>query len=273
MVWDVKTWYLVYLILYTKMAKQRWVVKIGSALLTNDGKGLDKVSIASWVEQIVELLRQDIEVILVSSGAIAEGIKRLGWDARPDDVHKLQAAAAVGQMGLIQTYESIFAKHGIHTAQILLTHDNLTNVDRYENISSTMNNLLDFGTVPIVNENDTVATDEIKFGDNDTLAALVANLVGANQLVILTDQGGVYDADPRQNENAQLINTIHVDDEKLEQVAGRTGGSLGSGGMYTKVLAAKKAAQTKTTTVIASGKADKVLTRIQAGERVGTLIY
>jgi glutamate 5-kinase len=176
-------------------------------------------------------------------------------------------------MGLIQTYESLFAKHDMHTAQILLTHDNLTNADRYENISSTLNNLLDFGTVPIVNENDTVATDEIKFGDNDTLAALVANLVGANQLVILTDQGGVYDADPRQNSDAKLIDTVHVDDEKLKQVAGRTGGSLGSGGMYTKVLAAKKAAESNTTTIIASGKAPDVLTRLANGEHVGTLIH
>lgn len=254
------------------MAKQRWVIKIGSALLTNDGKGLDTTSIASWVEQIVELTKQDIDVILVSSGAIAEGIKRLGWDTRPDDVHKLQAAAAVGQMGLIQTYESLFAKFNIHTAQILLTHDNLTNVDRYENISSTMNNLLEFNTVPIVNENDTVATDEIKFGDNDTLAALVANLVGASQLIILTDQGGVYDADPRQNANAKLIDTINVNNEKLEQVAGRTGGSLGSGGMYTKVLAAKKAAESSANTVIASGKAPDVLTRLANGEHIGTLI-
>jgi len=254
------------------MAKQRWVIKIGSALLTNDGKGLDTISIASWVKQIVELTKQDIDVILVSSGAIAEGIKRLGWNTRPDDVHKLQAAAAVGQMGLIQTYESLFAKFNIHTAQILLTHDNLTNADRYENISSTMNNLLEFGTVPIVNENDTVATDEIKFGDNDTLAALVANLVGASQLIILTDQGGVYDADPRQNANAKLIDTINVNDKKLEQVAGRTGGSLGSGGMYTKVLAAKKAAESSANTVIASGKAPDVLTRLANGEHVGTLI-
>ena len=255
------------------MSKQRWVIKIGSALLTNDGKGLDTVSIASWVEQIVELTKHDIDVILVSSGAIAEGMKRLGWSERPDDIHQLQAAAAVGQMGLIQTYESLFAKHEIHTAQILLTHENLTNVDRYENISSTLDNLLELGTVPIVNENDTVATDEIKFGDNDTLAALVANLVGANQLIILTDQGGVYDADPRQDDNAKLINKIHVDDEKLTQVAGRTGGSFGSGGMYTKVLAAKKAAESNTTTTIASGKAENVLTRLQAGERVGTLIH
>ena len=254
------------------MTKQRWVIKIGSALLTNDGKGLDTTSIASWVEQIVTLTKQGIEVILVSSGAIAEGIKRLGWNERPDDIHMLQAAAAVGQMGLIQTYESLFAKHDMHTAQILLTHDNLTNADRYENISSTLNNLLDFGTVPIVNENDTVATDEIKFGDNDTLAALVANLVGANQLVILTDQGGVYDADPRQNSDAKLIDTVHVNDKKLEQVAGRIGGSLGSGGMYTKVLAAKKAAESNTTTIIASGKAPDVLTRLANGEHVGTLI-
>lgn len=255
------------------MTKQRWVVKIGSALLTNDGKGLDTTSIASWVEQIVTLTKQNIDVILVSSGAIAEGIKRLGWNDRPDDIHKLQAAAAVGQMGLIQTYESLFAKHDMHTAQILLTHDNLTNADRYENISSTLNNLLEFGTVPIVNENDTVATDEIKFGDNDTLAALVANLVNADRLVILTDQGGVYDDDPRQNPDAKLIDKIHVDDEKLEQVAGRTGGSLGSGGMYTKVLAAKKASESNTITVIASGKAENVLTRLQAGEHVGTLIH
>jgi len=255
------------------MSKQRWVIKIGSALLTNDGKGLDTVSIASWVEQIVGLTKHDIDVILVSSGAIAEGMKRLGWSERPDDIHQLQAAAAVGQMGLIQTYESLFAKHEIHTAQILLTHENLTNADRYENISSTLDNLLELGTVPIVNENDTVATDEIKFGDNDTLAALVANLVGANQLIILTDQGGVYDADPRQNANAKLINKIHVDDEKLTQVAGRTGGSFGSGGMYTKVLAAKKAAESNTATIIASGKAENVLTRLQAGEHVGTLIH
>jgi glutamate 5-kinase len=176
-------------------------------------------------------------------------------------------------MGLIQTYESLFAKHDIHTAQILLTHDNLTNADCYENISSTLNNLLDFGTVPIVNENDTVATDEIKFGDNDTLAALVANLVSANQLIILTDQGGLYDADPRQDADAKLIDTIHVDDEKLTQVASRTGGSLGSGGMYTKVLAAKKAAESNTKTTIVSGKAENVLTRLQAGEHVGTFIH
>lgn len=255
------------------MSNQKWVVKIGSALLTNDGKGLDVNSIALWVEQIVELTAQNIDIILVSSGAIAEGIKRLGWLKRPEDIHQLQAAAAVGQMGLIQTYESLFSQHGIRTAQILLTHENLTNAKRYENISSTLNNLLAFGVVPIINENDTVATDEIKFGDNDTLAALVANLLNANKLIILTDQGGVYDTDPRRSVDAKLINKIHVNDVKLKQVAARTGGSFGSGGMYTKVLAAKTAATSNITTIIASGKVDNVLVRLHAGESVGTLIY
>ncbi len=254
------------------MSKQKWVVKIGSALLTNDGQGLDTDAISSWVGQIAQLKSQDIEVILVSSGAIAEGMKRLGWDTRPESIHQLQAAAAVGQMGLVQTYESLFATHGIHTAQVLLTHGNLANSQQSDNISATLNALLELGTVPIVNENDTVATEEIKFGDNDTLAALVANLVGANQLVILTDQGGVYDADPRQNADAKLIDSIHVNDEKLTKVASRSGGSLGSGGMYTKVLAAKKAAESNTNTIIASGKTPDVLTRLANGEHVGTLI-
>jgi len=249
------------------------VVKIGSALLTNDGQGLDKRAISAWVEQIVHLKSQGIEVILVSSGAIAEGIKRLGWEARPENIHQLQAAAAVGQMGLVQAYESLFAKHAIHTAQILLTHDNLANKQQSDNISATLNALLELSTVPIINENDTVATEEIKFGDNDTLAALVANLVGATQLVILTDQGGVYDADPRKNAKAELIEKIQVDDEKLSRVAGRTGGSLGSGGMYTKVLAAKTASRSKTNTVIASGRQDNVLIKLGAGERVGTLVH
>lgn len=252
---------------------KRWVIKIGSALLTNDGKGLDKVAIAAWVSQISELKRQNIDVVLVSSGAIAEGMKRLSWHERPENIHQLQAAAAVGQMGLVQTYESLFSKKNIHTAQVLLTHDNLANAEQSNNISATLDALLALGTVPIVNENDTVATDEIKFGDNDTLAALVANLVGASQLVILTDQGGVYDADPRQNSDAMLIDKIHVNDEKLEQVASRTGGSLGSGGMYTKVLAAKTAAKTNTNTVIASGKVNNVLMRLYIGETIGTLVY
>jgi len=255
------------------MSKQRWVIKIGSALLTNDGKGLDKISIASWVKQIKELTQQNIEIILVSSGAIAEGMKRLGWNERPKNIHKLQAAAAVGQMGLIQTYESLFAEHDIHTAQVLLIHDDFVNHKQSKNVRGTLNNLIALGIVPIVNENDTVATDEIKLGDNDTLAALVANLVDATQLVILTDQGGVYDADPRQNANAKLINKIHVNDERLIQVASRTGSSLGSGGMYTKVLAAKTAAQSNVITIIASGRQANVLSKLGAGERIGTLIY
>ncbi len=255
------------------MSKQTWVVKIGSALLTNDGKGLDVDAIGIWVGQIAQLKSQNIDVILVSSGAIAEGMSRLGWRARPEDIHQLQAAAAVGQMGLVQAYESLFATHNIHTAQILLTHDNLANKQQSDNISATLKALLELGTVPIVNENDTVATEEIKFGDNDTLAALVANLIGATQLVILTDQGGVYDADPRQNADAKLIDSIHVNDEKLTKVASRSGGSLGSGGMYTKVLAAKTAAQSGANTIIASGKQEHVLIKLSAQEHVGTLIH
>ncbi len=180
-------------------------MKIGSALLTNNGKGIDKQLISKWVEQIVDLQTQNIDIILVSSGSIVEGMKRLGWKDKPNDIHKLQAAAAVGQMGLIQAYEYLFAKHGIHTAQVLLTQDNLTNANRFENISSTLENLLKFGTVPVINENDTVATEEIKFGDNDKLAALVANLVGADKLIILTDQRGVFDDDPRNNRNQKPL--------------------------------------------------------------------
>ncbi len=255
------------------MNSQKWVIKITSALLLNDGKGLDVAAIDAWVDQIVKLKSQSIDVILVSSGAIAEGVKRLGWEARPQSIHQLQAAAAVGQMGLVKTYESLFATYDIHTAQVLLTHDNLANTQQSDNISATLNALLELGTVPIVNENDTVATEEIKFGDNDTLAALVANLVGASKLIILTDQGGVYDADPRQDANASLIDSIQVSDEKLTKVASRSGGSLGSGGMYTKVLAAQTAAKSNTNTVIASGREANVLTRLGAGEHVGTLIH
>jgi len=255
------------------MRNKCWVVKIGSALLTNNGKGIDKQLIARWVEQIVELHTQNIDIILVSSGSIVEGMKRLGWKEKPNDIHKLQAAAAVGQMGLIQAYEYLFAKHDIHTAQVLLTQDNLTDVNRFENISSTLENLLEFGTVPVINENDTVATEEIKFGDNDTLAALVANLICANKLIILTDQMGVFDADPRNNSEANLIHKIRFDDEKLERVAGKTSGSLGSGGMYSKVMAAKQAAESKTPTHIVWGREEEVLNRIYAGEHIGTIIH
>jgi glutamate 5-kinase len=255
------------------MSNKCWVVKIGSALLTNNGAGIDKALIARWAEQIVDLRAQQIDVILVSSGSIVEGMKRLGWSTKPNDVHKLQAAAAVGQMGLIQAYESLFAIHDVHTAQILLTRENLMDAKRYENISATLTNLLELGTVPIVNENDTVATDEIKFGDNDTLAALVANLVNADQLVILTDQHGVFDEDPRNNSEASLIKKIHFEDVRLEQVAGKTGGALGSGGMYSKVMAAKQATTSNTPTIIAWGREGDVLTRLSAGEHLGTLIH
>ena len=248
-------------------------MKIGSALLTNNGKGIDKQLISKWVEQIVDLQTQNIDIILVSSGSIVEGMKRLGWKDKPNDIHKLQAAAAVGQMGLIQAYEYLFAKHDIHTAQVLLTQDNLTNANRFENISSTLENLLKFGTVPVINENDTVATEEIKFGDNDKLAALVANLVDADKLIILTDQRGVFDDDPRNNSEANLIHKIRFDDEKLERVAGKASGSLGSGGMYSKVIAAKQAAESKTPTHIAWGKEEEVLNRMHAGEHIGTIIH
>ena len=255
------------------MKNKCWVVKIGSALLTNNGKGIDKQLIARWVEQIVDLQTQNIDIILVSSGSIVEGMKRLGWTEKPKDIHKLQAAAAVGQMGLVQAYEYLFAKHDIHTAQVLLTQDNLTDTNRFENISSTLENLLEFGTVPVINENDTVATEEIKFGDNDTLAALVANLISADKLIILTDQKGVFDDDPRNNSEAKLIHKIRFDDKKLERVAGKTSGSLGSGGMYSKVMAAKQAAESKTPTHIAWGREEEVLTRMHSGEHIGTIIH
>jgi glutamate 5-kinase len=255
------------------MKNKCWVVKIGSALLTNNGKGIDKGLISQWVEQIVELKSYQIDIVLVSSGSIVEGMKRLGWNDKPSDIHKLQAAAAVGQMGLVQAYEYLFAKHNIHTAQVLLTRDNLLNSKHFENISATLTNLLKFGTVPVINENDTVATEEIKFGDNDTLAALVANFLEAEKLIILTDQHGVFDDDPRKNTDANLIKKIHFNDEKLEKVAGKTGGLHGSGGMYSKVMAAKQAAKSQTTSNIAWGREKEVLTRIYQGEYLGTLIH
>ncbi len=254
------------------MSKQRWIIKVGSALLTDSGKGIDQKLIAQWAEQIINLRANNIDVILVSSGAIVEGMNRLGWKEKPKDIHQLQAAAAVGQMGLIQSYELLFSKHDVHTAQILLTRDNLTNEDRYENISATLDNLLLHGVVPIVNENDTVSTSEIKFGDNDTLAALVANLVDADRLIILTDQQGLFDSDPRHNDKAKMIHSIHVSDDKLTKFASKSGGILGSGGMYTKVIAAKQASESDTTTHIVSGREQDVLSRILNGEHIGTLI-
>ncbi|WP_234283720.1 MULTISPECIES: glutamate 5-kinase [Halomonadaceae] len=250
---------------------RRVVVKIGSALLTNDGRGLDEAAIGGWVDQIAALHRQGLEVVLVSSGAVAAGMVRLGWQARPSAVHELQAAAAVGQNGLTQCYEHHFARHGLLTAQVLLTHDDLSNRKRYLNARSALRTLVDLRVVPVINENDTVVTDEIRFGDNDTLGALVANLLEAEALVILTDQEGLFDADPRRNPAATLIQEGRADDPALAAVAGG-GGALGRGGMTTKVQAARLAARSGAVTVIASGRQPEVLTRLAAGESLGTLL-
>ncbi|MCE8033930.1 glutamate 5-kinase [Billgrantia tianxiuensis] len=250
---------------------RRVVVKIGSALLTNDGRGLDEAAIGGWVDQIAALHRQGLEVVLVSSGAVAAGMVRLGWQARPSAVHELQAAAAVGQNGLTQCYEHHFARHGLLTAQVLLTHDDLSNRKRYLNARSALRTLVDLRVVPVINENDTVVTDEIRFGDNDTLGALVANLLEAEALVILTDQEGLFDADPRHNPAAMLIQEGRADDPALAAVAGG-GGALGRGGMTTKVQAARLAARSGAVTVIASGRQPEVLTRLIEGERLGTLL-
>lgn len=250
---------------------RRVVVKIGSALLTNDGRGLDEAAIGGWVDQIAALHHQGIEVVLVSSGAVAAGMVRLGWQARPSAVHELQAAAAVGQNGLTQCYEHHFARHGLLTAQVLLTHDDLSNRKRYLNARSALRTLVDLRVVPVINENDTVVTDEIRFGDNDTLGALVANLLEAEALVILTDQEGLFDADPRRNPAATLIQEGRADDPALAAVAGG-GGALGRGGMTTKVQAARLAARSGAVTVIASGRQPEVLTRLAAGESLGTLL-
>jgi len=250
---------------------RRWVVKIGSALLTNDGKGLDREAIARWVDQLVELKRQGVEVVLVSSGSVAEGMTRLGWSARPAQLYRLQAAAAVGQMGLVQEYEANFQRHAVKTAQILLTHEDLSNRRRYLNARGTLCTLLELGVVPVVNENDTVVTDEIRFGDNDTLASLVANLVEAEAVVLLTDQLGLFTGDPRTDDTAQLISQAQADDPMIEAVAG-DGGVLGRGGMATKVRASRLAARSGAVTVIASGRVEDVLLKIRSAQDVGTLI-
>lgn len=254
-----------------KVAKaQRLVVKIGSALLTNDGQGLDVARIGLWVEQIAQLRAQGKEVVLVSSGSIAAGMKRLGFSSRPTQVNELQAAAAVGQMELVGVYESHFEKHGLCTAQILLTHDDLSNRRRYLNARSSLRTLLNFGVVPIVNENDTVVTDEIRFGDNDTLGALVANLVEADVLIILTDQHGLFDKNPRDHDDAVLISHASATDERLEAMASGGAGLLGSGGMLTKVRAARLAARSGADTLIASGREENVIVRASKGEPIGT---
>ncbi len=253
-------------------ACKRVVVKIGSALLTNDGRGLCVEGLDAWVAQIAALRADGREVVLVSSGAVAEGMTRLGWKERPDDLHKLQAAAAVGQMGLVQAYEQRFRTHNLQTAQILLGHDDISARDRYLNARGTLLTLLELGVVPVVNENDTVVTDEIRFGDNDTLAALVANLIDADTLVILTDQCGLFAEDPRKNPAAELISVADVADGKLDVMAGGSAGVLGRGGMLTKLRAARLASRSGANTVIVGGREDRVLDRVFAGEDLGTLL-
>jgi len=251
---------------------KRIVVKVGSSLVTNEGRGLDAAAIGQWCAQLAALVKDGREVIMVSSGAIAEGMKRLGWTARPKAIHELQAAAAVGQMGLVQVYETKLRENGIGSAQVLLTHADLADRERYLNARSTLLTLLQLGVVPVINENDTVVNDEIKFGDNDTLGALVANLVEADALVILTDQKGLYTADPRKDPSAQFVREAIAGDAALEAMAGGAGSSIGSGGMITKILAAKRAAGSGASTVIAWGREPQALIRLTQGEAIGTLL-
>ena len=257
---------------------KRWVIKVGSSTVTKNGRGLNMQSIASLASQLASLVDSGKEVILVSSGAIAEGMNRLAWDKRPHAVYELQAAAAVGQMGLIQAYESCLQKHDLHSAQVLLTHEDLQDRTRYLNARTTLRKLLSLKVIPVVNENDTVSTDEIKFGDNDTLAALVSNLVEADTLVILTDQQGVYEAPPHKKLNKQgaenkLIDEISANDNQLDEVAGPSAGELGRGGMLTKVSAARLAARAGATTIIASGTIENILVELASGKTHGTLLY
>ncbi|HHJ11745.1 MAG TPA: glutamate 5-kinase [Chromatiales bacterium] len=249
---------------------ERWVVKIGSSLVTNDGRGLDHAAIAGWAEQVARLEAQGISVVLVCSGAVAEGMARLGWNRRPRALNRLQAAAAVGQMGLVQSWEKGFAAHGRHAAQVLLTHEDLADRRRYLNARSTLRTLLELGTVPVVNENDTVATEEIQFGDNDTLGALVANLIEADALVILTDIEGLYTGNPRKDPEARLVPMAKASDPRLDEWAGPSHSELGRGGMHTKIAAARKAARSGTRTHIVSGREPEVLLRLARGEDIGT---
>ncbi len=251
---------------------RRIVVKVGSSLVTNEGRGLDEAAIGEWSRQLAALAADGRELIMVSSGAIAEGMKRLGWTTRPREIHELQAAAAVGQMGLAQMYETKLREQGLHSAQVLLTHADLADRERYLNARSTLLTLLGLRVLPVINENDTVVNDEIKFGDNDTLGALVANLVEADLLVILTDQKGLYSADPRKDPQARFIQEARAGDAALEQMAGGAGSSIGKGGMITKVLAAKRAAGSGASTVIAWGREPDCLLRLARGEIIGTLL-
>ncbi len=251
---------------------RRIVVKVGSSLVTNEGRGLDAAAIGDWCRQLAALASEGREMVMVSSGAVAEGMKRLGWAIRPRELPELQAAAAVGQMGLVQMYESQLSQHGIISAQVLLTHADLADRERYLNARSTLLALLAMKVLPVINENDTVVNDEIKFGDNDTLGALVANLIEADTLVILTDQRGLYSADPRKDTKARFIDVARAGDEALERMAGGAGSAIGRGGMLTKVLAAKRAASSGASTVIAWGRERDVLLRLAAGESIGTAL-
>jgi glutamate 5-kinase len=251
---------------------RRIVVKVGSSLVTNEGRGVDPLAIGNWCRQLAGLAREGRELIMVSSGAIVEGMKRLGWSTRPSQLHELQAAAAVGQMGLAQMYERLLSEHGLRSAQVLLTHADLADRERYLNARSTLMALLGLKVVPVINENDTVVTDEIKFGDNDTLGALVANLVEADALVILTDQQGLFSSDPRSDPQAQLVRMADAGDPDLERMAGGAASSLSRGGMIAKVLAAKRAARSGADTVIAWGREPDVLARLASGESIGTLL-
>ncbi|MDI1237910.1 MAG: glutamate 5-kinase [Polaromonas sp.] len=254
------------------LSARRIVVKVGSSLVTDEGRGLDALAIGQWCQQLAVLVKSGREVIMVSSGAIAEGMKRLGWATRPKAIHELQAAAAVGQMGLVQVYESQLRENGVGSAQVLLTHADLADRERYLNARSTLLTLLQLGVVPVINENDTVVNDEIKFGDNDTLGALVANLVDADALIILTDQKGLYTADPRKDASARFVHEAQAGDPALEAMAGGAGSSIGKGGMITKILAAKRAAGSGASTVIAWGREPNALIRLTQGEAIGTLL-
>ncbi len=257
----------------SKLGKsKRWVVKIGSALLTDDGKGLARDLIEGWVAQLAELRSQGLELVLVSSGSVAEGMSRLGMKSRPAELHLLQAAAAVGQMGLVQAYEENFQKYGFHTAQVLLTHDDLSDRRRYLNARSTIQSIIGLGAIPIINENDTVVTDEIRFGDNDTLGALVANLIEADGLIILTDQDGMFDKDPRKHADAKLLGEVQAEDAGLDSMASGESGGLGRGGMVTKVRAARLAARSGAYTVVVGGRMPSVLLRLRKSELLGTLM-
>ena len=251
---------------------QRWVIKIGSSLVTNDGRGLNQSAIHSWMQEFAELRQRGYELILVSSGAVAEGMARLGWSQRPHALHELQAAAAVGQMGLVQAYEKNLQEHGLHSAQVLLTHEDLRDRKRYINARSTLTTLLELGVIPVVNENDTVATDEIRFGDNDNLAALVANLISADVLIILTDQIGIFNKNPNEYKDAELIVSCNANDQTLDEAAGPSDNILARGGMLTKISAARRAERSGTTTIITSGKNAQALLSVANNDYVGTTI-